>query len=449
MFPPNNWSQVLGEANSAWTYDSNTGEYFLSLFTPEQPDLNWENPEVRAAVQDVMLFWLQRGASGFRMDVINFISKDQRFPDAELSLGPKVPYHPGSQYYINGPRMHEYLQELKANVLSKHDAITVGEMPGIQDIDEITHTVNSKTGELNMLFIFDIVDIDNQPESPRFTYRSWTAKDLAGIISKWQQVMIKHDGWNSVFCENHDVPRSVSRYTDDSDQHRFNGAKLLSLMQTTLSGTLFVYQGEELGMRNIPQEWDIEAEYQDIQTVNFWKNVQHLYGHDQDYLAYWRANIVKLARDHARTPMQWDDSPNAGFCENGIKPWMRVNDDYQTVNAELQMKHQSPDELSVWQFWQRGLQNRKEHADVFVYGEFEPVEVDSESIFAYVRTGEKGGKWLVVLNFSGNASQWTIPGKLHVKVWVAGSHSKGRVEKSLSGAMELWAWEGVLGQCKD
>lgn len=446
--PPNNWSQVLGEANSAWTYDSNTDEYFLSLFTSEQPDLNWENPEVRAAVHDVMHFWLQRGASGFRMDVINFISKDQRFPDAEPTLGPNAPYHPGHKYYINGPRMHEYLQEIKVKVLSKHDAITVGEMPEIQDIGEILRTVKSKTGELNMIFIFDIVGIDNQPESPRFTYRNWTAKDLASIITKWQQVMIKHDGWNSVFCENHDNPRSVSRYTDDSDEHRFYGSKLLALMQTTLSGTLFLYQGEELGMRNMPKEWDIETEYKDIQTVNFWKNVQNLYGHDKDYLASWRANIVKLARDHARTPVQWDDSPNAGFCENGIKPWMRVNDDYQIINAERQMNNQNPDALSVWQFWQRGLQNRKEHADVFIYGEFEPVEVDSESIFAYVRTGRKGGKWLVVLNFSGNVSTWMIPVNLYVNAWVAGSHSKGRVEKSLSGTMELRPWEGVLGECE-
>lgn len=446
--PPNNWSQVLGEANSAWTYDSNTDEYFLSLFTPEQPDLNWENPEVRAAVHDVMLFWLQRGASGFRMDVINFISKDQRFPDAEPTLGPNSPYHPGHKYYINGPQMHEYLQELKVKVLSKHDAITVGEMPGIQDIGEITRTVKNKTGELNMIFIFDIVDIDNQPDSPRFTYRKWTAKDLASITTKWQQVMIKHDGWNSIFCENHDNPRSVSRYTDDSDKHRFYGARLLSLMQTTLSGTLFLYQGEELGMRNMPKDWDIETEYKDIQTINFWKNVRNLYGHDQDYLAYWRANIVKLARDHARTPVQWDDGPNAGFCENGIEPWMRVNDDYQIVNAERQMNDQSPDELSVLQFWRRGLQNRKKHADVFIYGEFEPVEVENESIFAYVRIGKKGGKWLVVLNFSGSSSKWTIPGNLDVKIWVAGSHSKGRVEKSLSGTMELRAWEGVLGQCE-
>ena len=236
---------------SKWTYDDNTDEFFLSLFTPEQPDLNWENPDVRAAVHDVMNFWLKRGACGYRMDVINLISKDQRFPDAEPALGPDRKYHPGSKYYINGPRMHEYLQEIKHKVLQKHDAITVGEMPGVSDIDEILRTVRSKTGELNMIFIFDHLDIDNTPGSVRLTLHEWKVTDLARVITKWQRAMLEHDGWNSVFIENHDNPRSVSRYCDDSDSYREYGARLLALMQTTLSGTLFVYQGEEIGIRNV------------------------------------------------------------------------------------------------------------------------------------------------------------------------------------------------------
>ena len=185
------------------------------------------------------------------MDVINLISKDQGFPNAEPALGPEFKYHPGSKYYVNGPRMHEYLQEIKHKVLQKYGAITVGEMPGISDIDEIIRTVGSKSGELNMIFIFDVVEIDTQPGNVRMTLHEWSVKDLARAISKWQRAMIEHDGWNSVFLENHDNPRSVSRYCDDSDASREYGAKLLALMQTTLSGTLFVYQGEELGMRNV------------------------------------------------------------------------------------------------------------------------------------------------------------------------------------------------------
>ena len=246
---------------SKWTYDAKTDEYFLSLFTPEQPDLNWENPEVRAAVHDVMDFWLERGACGYRMDVINLISKDQRFPDAEPSLGPDHKYHPGGKYYVNGPRMHEYLQEVKHKVLQKYGAITVGEMPGVSDIREIIRTVRSQNGELNMIFIFDVVDIDNEPGKARMSLREWTVKDLARPISKWQRAMIEHDGWNSVFIENHDNPRSVSRYCDDSDTYREYGAKLLTLMQTTLSGTLFVYQGEELGMRNVWLFFELDTSF--------------------------------------------------------------------------------------------------------------------------------------------------------------------------------------------
>ena len=185
------------------------------------------------------------------MDVINFISKDQRFPDAEPSLGPDHKYHPGRKYYVNGPRMHEYLQEVKHKVLQKYGAITVGEMPGVRDIDEIIRTVHSGSGELNMIFIFDVVDIDDVRGQARMSLREWSVRDLARPISKWQRAMIENDGWNSVFIENHDNPRSVSRYCDDSDTYREYGAKLLALMQTTLSGTLFVYQGEELGMRNV------------------------------------------------------------------------------------------------------------------------------------------------------------------------------------------------------
>lgn len=402
-----------------------------------------------------MEFWLQRGASGYRMDVINYISKDQSFPDAEPVLGPGCAYHPGNRYYRNGPRMHEYLQELKREVLSKYDAVTVGEMPGIEDVDEIIRTVNAKTGDLNMIFIFDIVDIDNQPNLARFTHRNWTARDLRHIVTKWQLAMNLHDGWNSVFCENHDNPRSVSRYTDDSDTYRFLGAKLLALMQTTLSGTLFVYQGQELGMRNVPEEWDIATEYKDIESINFWKKVQRVYGHDPELLAYWRTNIVKKARDHSRTPVQWDDGPNAGFCAPGVVPWMRVNDDYPSVNAKQQIYDESADEFSVWQFWQDALKTRKEHADVFIYGDFEPVQTESERVFAYLRTSKTSGeKWLVALNFSGFAVQLKLPSSLYVEAFVTGNYRKTGLWKRLGDTMQtlptldLMPWEGVLAKCE-
>lgn len=273
--PPNNWAQILGEANSAWTWDEASGEFYLSLFTPEQPDLNWECEEVRAAVFDVMRFWLDRGVAGFRMDVINLISKAPGYPDADVVLPPSEghKWQPGWQHFVNGPRLHEFMREMHAQVLSRYDTITVGEMPGVSDDDEILRTVGSKSGELRMIFIFDVVVIDQY--DVRMTAKPWTVKEMKGIITRWQRVMIEKDGWNSVFIENHDNPRSISRYADDSDEHRDKSARLLALMQSTLGGTLFVYQGEEIGMRNCPKEWDVE-EFKDIETINYWKKVQEL-----------------------------------------------------------------------------------------------------------------------------------------------------------------------------
>ena len=396
-----------------------------------------------------MNFWLERGACGYRMDVINLISKDQRFPDAAPVLGPDRKYHPGGKYFVNGPRMHEFLQEIKHKVLERYGAITVGEMPGVSDIDEILRTVKRKDGELNMIFIFDVVDIDNVPGKVRMTLREWSVKDLNHAVTKWQRAMIERDGWNSVFCENHDNPRSVSRYCDDSDTYREYGAKLLALMQTTLSGTLFVYQGEELGMRNVPKSWDIMKEYKDIESINFWKKSKDLYGNDPKRLAEERKVLEKKARDHARTPMQWSAGPNAGFCAQGVEPWMRVNDDYKDINAEKQLASDNPEELSTWQFWQRGLANRKEHADAFIYGDYQTAGPESEEIFAYVRSGKKSGKWLIVLNFSGEEAQWEIPEDVKVQGWMAGNYLKGKPDKALSGAVGLRPWEGILGRCAD
>lgn len=428
--PPNNWSQILGEANSAWTYDPLTKEYYLSLFTPEQPDLNWENTSVRAAVHDVMHFWFRRGASGYRMDVINLISKVQSFPDAEPLLGPDQRYHPGSKYYVNRPRLHEYLKELNSEVLSKYDAITVGEMAGVHSVAEVLRTVSAAEKELNMIFIFDLVDIDNIPGKVRMTLQPWTVGDLKGIISKWQHAFPRSDGWNSVFIENHDNPHSVSRYCDDSDEYCDKGAKMLALMQTTLSGTLFVYQGEELGMRNAPKDWDPAIEYKDIESINLWKKYENMYPHDQVKLAKGREILARKSRDHARTPVQWSsETPNAGFCKPGVRPWMRIVDNYKKVNALAQMEYRDEMRLSVWQFWQRGLRNRRAHKDVFVYGVFEVLDHEHEKVFAYMRTAEGGERWLVVLNWCGDSTEWEVPSSVDVEGWIAGTYVKGKPEK--------------------
>ncbi|KAF2473650.1 alpha-glucosidase-like protein maltase [Lindgomyces ingoldianus] len=426
--PPNNWAMILGEANSAWTWDSTTQEYYLSLFTSEQPDLNWENPSVRTAVHNILRFWLDRGASGFRMDVINLISKVQSFPDAPVSV-PTHTYQPGDKFYANGPRLHEYLREINREVLAKYDTLTVGEMPFVRDDDEILRVVGATSNSLNMIFAFDL-----------------DARDIGKIVNRLQRLMIERDGWNAVFCENHDQPRSVSRYTDDSDEWREYGAKLLCLMQTTLSGTLYVYQGEEIGMRNVPAEW-MPEEYKDIESVNFWKKCNEMYPGNEEKLALARKILQKKARDNARTPVQWDASPHAGFTLPSSTSWMRVNDDYKTINAAAQLGNPSPTPgtLSVHAFWKRALVNRKNNKNVFVYGDFELLDPDHAQVVAYKRWGADEA-FVTVLNFSRENVSWKGIGRFKVKKWVAGNYDESGLEKKeISESVTLRPWEGLLG----
>jgi oligo-1,6-glucosidase len=443
--PPNNWGQILGPANSAWTWDEQTQEYYLSLFTPEQPDLNWRNPAVREAVQSILRFWLDRGASGFRMDVINLISKVEGFPDADIK-DPNQLYQPGHKLYANGPMLHTYLKELNEKVLSRYDTITVGEMPFIDDSDEILRVVNAERKELNMIFIFDLVDIDNEPGGWRLTRHPFDVHEMRRIINKWQTTMQERQGWNSVFIENHDNPRSVTRYVSDSDQYRDLGAKLVCLMQTTLSGTLYVYQGEELGMRNLPMSVPPE-EYLDIESINFWKKeiARSKATGNENILKEAHITLQRKARDHARTPIPWSNSTNAGFCPADVKPWMTINPDYTTHNADAQVDFSKSGELSVWQFWQRGLQDRKKHKDVFVYGTFEVLGDDGD-VLAYVKRSQTGEAFVTVLNFSGGEKTWRLPGDMSIDRWVAGNYDAWGPDLNKKGELKLRPWEGVLGK---
>ncbi|KAI9694304.1 MAG: hypothetical protein M1820_009028 [Bogoriella megaspora] len=440
--PPNNWSMILGEAHSAWTYDKETDEYYLALFTPEQPDLNWENPAVRKAVHDVLRFWLDRGASGFRMDVINLISKDQNFPDAPV-VASENKYQPGFKYYANGPRLHEYLHEINTEVLSKYDTITVGEMPWCRDMDDILRAVGAQAEELNMIFIFELVDIDDEWGKFRMSLRHFKPHEIKDIQTRWQRLMIDRDGWNSVFCENHDNPRSVTRYTDDSDQYREVGSKLICLMQAFLNGTLYIYQGQEIGIRNVPPEWGPE-EYKDIESQNYWKKMNDMFPGNKEKLDFARELLQRKSRDHARTPMQWNADTNAGFCEKDITPWMRVNDDYIDVNVEEQRSSNPSGQPSVMQFWQKALEIRRINKETFIYGDYELLSDDESPIFAYKRSSGSQ-QWIVVLNFSKDTLKWSLPEKLRLDEWVLGNYDS-RTEHSLSGQVELRPWEGFLGR---
>lgn len=443
--PPNNWGMILGEANSAWTWDEKTQEYFLALFTPEQPDLNWRNPKVREAVHNVLRFWLDRGASGFRMDVINLISKVEGYPDAKI-VDLDAEYQPGYAHFANGPHLHEYLREIHDKVLSKYDTITVGEMPFVRDDNEILKVVGTDSKELNMIFIFELVDIDNIPGSFRMTLHPWKPSDIRDIMTKYQRLMLHRDGWNTLFVENHDNPRSVSRYTDDSDQYRDLSAKLLCLMQSTLSGTVYVYQGEEIGMRNLRPEV-LHSEYKDIESINYWQKMKKRYPDNKDKLDHARQVLQKKARDHARTPVQWSAEPNAGFCASDVKPWMLVNPDYEAVNAEAQRTFKEEGQLSVLQYWKRALENRKKHKEVFVYGDFQLLDDQHPTIFAYKRASSNDTEaFVIVLNFSGERQEWLVPEAAKVEKWVTGTYTANAPEKATSGKIALQAWEGILGR---
>jgi glycosidase len=331
--------------------------------------------------------------------------------------------------------------------------MTVGEMPFARDTTEILKVVAADRKEINMIFIFDIVNIDDDPF--RFSLKEWVPKDIATILTKWQTELIQGGGWPSIFLENHDHPRSVTRFTDDSPATRVLGAKLLALMQTTLGGTLYLYQGEEIGMKNFPLSWDA-AEYKDIETVNYWQKMLDASNGDLNdpKMAEAKKIIQRKARDHARTPVQWTAGTNAGFCDEDVEPWMRVNEDWKECNVEAQIPSSSAnaegkEDLSVWQFWQRGLANRKAHKDVFVYGSFEALYVKNEDVFAYRRVGEDGKEaFVVLLNFTGKEAHVVLDEKAKVKKWVAGNYEgqAGGIEgKEVSGKIVLRPWEGVLG----
>ncbi|KAJ5734913.1 alpha-glucosidase [Penicillium malachiteum] len=446
--PPNNWAQILNDSQSAWTWSEDRQEFYLTLHTSEQVDLNWENPDVVAAVHDVMHFWLSRGVSGFRMDVINLISKDPAFPDAPV-MEPDCEFQPGERFYTNGPRFHEFMHDIYDNVLSKYDTITVGEAPYVDDISEIIKTVGSTAKELNMIFIFDHMEIQDVKTkgNSKWSLRDWKLPELKKIFSSWQKRMIEWDGWNTVFLECHDQARSVSRYVDDSDGIRERGSKLLALLQTTLGGTLYLFQGQEIGMRNFSAEWDPDVDYKDVESISFWQKSKRLYGHDSAEMQKARYLLQRKARDHARTPMQWDSSPNAGFTTSNISPWMRVNDDYPTVNVKAQINFEG-EELSVWQYWQLTLQNRKTHSDVFVYGDYQDVDVENERIYAYLRTGtQTKEKWLVAMNWTGEKSSWNIPPSIKVEQIVSSSLQR-KLSIEDGAIVKLQAWEGILMRCK-
>ncbi|KAJ8091764.1 hypothetical protein PM082_020999 [Marasmius tenuissimus] len=413
--PPNNWRSNF--EGSAWTYDSETEEYYLHLWHTKQPDLNWENPKVRDAVWDVMKFWLDRGCDGFRMDVINCISKTPGLPDAPITF-PKDEYQPGSLYYANGPRIHEFLREMNEKVLSKYTTITVGETPFTYDTDKLVEYVLPHNHELRMVFPFELMEIDGEKPDPTvlkegaeaeqvsLVHKDWKLSEFKRIVKKWQLLKMKEGYWNATYIENHDQARSVTRFGNDTtDELRRASGKLLAIFHTTQRGTLYVFQGQELALKNAPRSWGIE-EYKDVATRNFWEKIltqrRREQGKDDVKMDDVLDGIQMKARDHARIPVSWDSSPHGGFTSG--TPWMRVNDDYETWNAASQVGKDD----SVYTFWKRMIGIRSQY-DVLVYGDFTLLFPDHEQLFAYTRSLTSGTVALVVMNFSKEDVKFEAP----------------------------------------
>lgn len=386
---PNNWESFF--KGSAWEYNEATEDYYLHLFSKKQPDLNWENEKVRSEVYKMMKWWFDKGVDGFRMDVINLISKDPNLPDGEVKEGKK--YGSSFEHVVYGPRIHEFLNEMNQEVLSNYDCITVGEMPEVTTEAAVKYT-DEERNELNMIFHFEHMGVDVGPKG-KFDLKPYSLVELKRILNKWQ-LALQDKGWNSLYWDNHDQPRVVSRFGNDK-KFRIESAKMLATTLHFMKGTPYIYQGEEIGMTNIA--FDDLDKYQDIDTLNYMKQNPVITPEIME-------GIKAKSRDNARTPMQWDDSLNAGFSD--VEPWIDINPNYKEINVMNDIKNPN----SVYHYYKELIKLRKSN-DIIVYGSYEPLLEEDENIFAYTRTLDNQ-KLLVVNNFSENELDFKIPGKLTV-----------------------------------
>ncbi|TVY23949.1 Alpha-glucosidase [Lachnellula hyalina] len=408
--PPNNWRSFF--SGSAWQWDEHTQEYYLHLFATQQPDLNWENATTRRAIYDsAMEFWLQKGVDGFRIDTVNMYSKGTDLPDAPV-IDQGIFEQPASSLFCNGPRMHEFLREMNTQVLSKYDTMTVGELPDTPDPKHVLRYVSSGDKQLDMIFQFDIVDLGGG-KIHKYEYEGYQLSEMKAIIAKWQQFIDGSDGWTTVFCENHDQGRSVSRFASDAPEWRERSSKLLAIMMCAMTGTLFIYQGQEIGMINAPTAWPIEY-YKDIEALNYYHSVAKRTNNDTEALAHVMKSIQILGRDHARLPMQWDSTPYAGFTGKKDGAWMRTHDLYKEINVASQLN--APD--SVLNFWKKMLQTRKAHKDLFIHGRFETFDMDNQETFVFGKTFGQD-RAVVALNFTDSEQPFKRPqgqGKMQLLV---------------------------------
>lgn len=390
---PNNWGSSFG--GPAWEYIDQLGQYYLHLFAKEQPDLNWENPDVRKSVYDIMRFWLNKGIDGFRMDVISLLSKDPTYPD-----GPVIQNKDYGSYYrgaANGPKVHNYLREMNREVLSHYDIMTVGETPHT-NVEEAIKYADSNRHELDMVFQFDHMHLDYD-ENGKYSTKRFKLSDLKRVFTKWQKGMAGHHGWNSLYWSNHDQPRPVTRFGADDTEWRVPSAKMLGTVLHMQQGTPFIMEGEELGMTNA--KFSSIDDYTDIETKNIYTDFienKHL---SQEYTM---RSIYLKSRDNARTPMQWNAEVNAGFT--AANPWIKLNPNYKRINVKANLA----DKDSVFYYYQKLIKLRHE-LPIVTEGDYQLLDPDDEATYTYLReTSDQ--VMLVSGNFTAELQTVAVPEQL-------------------------------------
>lgn len=408
---PNNWGSCF--SGPAWEYDKTTDMYFLHLFSKKQPDLNWDNPAVRRDVFDMMNWWLKKGVDGFRMDVISLISKEPGLPDKEPGINGYATFNVSA----NGPHVHEYLQEMRQKALNNADTITVGECSGVT-LEEAKKYARSDEKELNMVFQFEHMDVDSDEKAGKWTTRKMDLRNLKKILTRWQKGL-QDIAWNSLYWENHDQPRSVSRFGNDSDEYREISAKMLATCIHMMQGTPYVYQGEELGMTNCP--FNTLDNFRDLESINaFHELTEQGKMTEEDMMAA----IGYKGRDNARTPMQWDDSAYAGFST--ANPWIMVNPNYTKINAKDQVNRED----SVFKYYQKLIKLRHE-SELIVYGTYDLILDDDKDIYAYIRTlGDE--KLIVYCNFSENTREVELPEEFVNKKVLISNYSDAKANQKIT-----------------
>ncbi|WP_175614953.1 glycoside hydrolase family 13 protein [Piscibacillus halophilus] len=370
---PNNWESIFG--GSAWEYDDKTGQYYLHIFSKKQPDLNWENEEVRHNLYDMVNWWLDKGIDGFRIDAISHIKKTDGLPDAQNPEG--KPYAPAWEHMMNVDGIHDFLEELNQQTFSNYDIMTVAEANGVGTED--IHQWVGQSGKFNMVFQFEHLALWDGESN-----KDLNIIELKETLTRWQKTL-ERDGWNALFIENHDIPRVTSTWGNDSNYWR-ESATALGAMYFFMKGTPFIYQGQEIGMTN--SEFKQIGEFNDVRTINhYYLKKQEGYNHEEIM-----AILNKTSRDHSRTPMQWNNQDHAGFSQTS--PWLKVNDNYEWLNVEKQQN----DEGSVLSFYKKMIKLRRQY-DVFIYGQYELQMADHPTIFSYTREYE-GVRMLIVTNLS-------------------------------------------------